>query len=125
LDNEHYQNWMKLGQGLASRQMEKGPFVMIKKILAMLLAVSVVIILTLAAANAMGMKSPSYVQGYESGYRASYQAAFDDNYYNVKAGLGQESGYNEGYQHGYDEGYPAGQLDRKNRTLDNIKTVTS
>jgi hypothetical protein len=115
---------MKLGQGLASRQMEKGPFVMIKKILAVLLAVSVVIILTLAAANALGMKSPSYVQGYETGYRASYQAAFDDDFYNVKAGLGQDSDYNEGYRRGYDEGYPAGQLDRKSRTLNSSKTVT-
>lgn len=117
MDNEHYQNWIKLGQGLASGQMEKGPFVMIKKILVILLALSVVVILTLAAANALGMKSPHYVQGYEAGYRASYQAAFDDDYYNVKAGLGQDSNYNDGYQQGYDEGYPAGQLDRKNRTL--------
>lgn len=117
MDNEQYQNWIKLGQGLASRQMEKGPFVMMKKILAILLAVSVVIILTLAAANTLGMKSPNYVHGYEAGYRASYQAAFDDNYYDLKAGLGQDSNYNDGYQHGYDEGYPAGQLDRKNRTL--------
>lgn len=117
MDNEHYQNWIKLGQGLANRQMEKGPFVMTKKILTILLAVSVVVILTLAAATALGMKSPNYEQGYEAGYRASYQAAFDGNYYNVKAGLGQDASYNDGYQRGYDEGYPAGQLDRGKRTI--------
>jgi hypothetical protein len=116
LDNEHY-HLDKFGQGLASRQMEKGSFVTIKKIMTILLAVSFVVILTLAAAMSMGMKSPNYVQGYESGYRASYQAAFDGNYYDVKAGLGQDADYNDGYRLGYDEGYPAGQLDRKSRTL--------
>lgn len=116
MDNEHYKNWIKLGEGLASRQMGKGPAVVIRKILIILLAVSFVIVLTLAAATTLGMKNPKYIQGYETGYRDSYQAAFSDDYYNVKAGLGQDDYYNDGYQQGYDEGYPAGQLDRKSRT---------
>lgn len=119
MDNEHYKNWIKLGEGLTSRQMEKEPSVVIKKILIILLAISVVIVLSLVAATALGVKSPNYVQGYEAGYRASYQAAFDGNYYDIKAGLGQDGFYNDGYQQGYDEGYPAGQLDRGSRALNN------
>lgn len=116
MDNENY-HLDKFGQGLANRQMEKGSFVAIKKLLTVLLAIAFVVFLTIAAATAIGMKSPNYVQGYESGYRASYQDAFDGNYYNVKAGLGQDNDYNDGYQQGYDEGYPAGQLDRNGKTL--------
>jgi hypothetical protein len=116
LDNEHYKNWIKLGEGLSSGQMGKGPFEIAKKVLTILLAVSVIVILTLAASTALGMKSPKYEQGYEAGYRASYQAGFDGNYYDVKTGLGQDTNYNGGYQQGYDEGYPAGQLDHNKQT---------
>lgn len=113
MEDEQYKTWIKLGEGLASRQMGKQPFDILKKILTILLAVFFVVILTIAAVNLWGMKSPNYEAGYEAGYRASYQAAFNGNYYNVKAGLGQDFSYNDGYKHGYDEGYPEGQLDRK------------
>jgi hypothetical protein len=116
LDNENYKNWVKLGEGLTKRQMEKKPSVLIKKTLLILLAVSVVTMLTLVTATSLGMKSPSYEQGFEAGFRASYQAAFDGDFYNVKAGLGDDGNYNDGYQHGYDEGYPLGQQDHSSRT---------
>lgn len=115
--NEIYKNWVKLGEGLAKIQLEKKQYVLIKKTLYILLGISVVTMLTLLAASAMGMKSPSYEQGFEAGYKASYQAAFDGDYYNVKSGLGDDNSFNDGYQHGYDEGYPSGQQDRSSRTI--------
>jgi hypothetical protein len=121
LTNEINKNWVKLGEGLTKVQLEKKQYVLIKKTLLILLAISVVTMLTLVAATAMGMKSPGYEQGFEAGYRASYQAAFDGDLYNVKAGLGDDDSYNDGYQHGYDEGYPSGQQDRSSQTIINKK----
>jgi len=56
LDIEHYKNWLKLGDGLASKQNGKGPSNILTRILIILLVILFVIILIVVAATLLGVK---------------------------------------------------------------------
>ena len=67
MDIEHYKNWLKLGDGLASKQNGKGPSNILTRILIILLVILFVIILIVVAATLLGVKDPSYEKGYVAG----------------------------------------------------------